>query len=64
MLIKVIYGDGLEGTVPSSNLNFLIMRREIIAFKRSDGWVHIGKDPVRKIQQSFRDSDVFLNGLS
>ncbi|KAF0219887.1 MAG: hypothetical protein FD174_1611 [Geobacteraceae bacterium] len=48
MQIRVIYLNGSAGIVDSSSLDYLINRREIAAFCRSDGWVRIGKDPTRK----------------
>ena len=47
MLIKVIYLDASAGEVDSKLLHDLIAEGKIVAFHRSDGWVEIGKDPVR-----------------
>ncbi|HTY21061.1 MAG TPA: hypothetical protein VMC44_05445 [Geobacteraceae bacterium] len=46
-LIKVIYIDNSAGVVKSSSLDHLITARRIVAFRRTEGWVKIGRDPVR-----------------
>ena len=40
MLIPVIFFDGNHGTARTSDLEYLIRTRGIIAFKRSDKWVY------------------------
>jgi hypothetical protein len=47
MIINVIYNDKSHGKVDDSNLDALISSDQIIAFRRSSGWVVIGRDPVR-----------------
>lgn len=49
MLIPVIYADDPYDMVEDRMLNELIIANKIKAFKRSDGWVRIGEDPIRKI---------------
>jgi len=49
--IKVIYNNGFEGIAFSSTLDHLINMNEIVAFCRSDGWVRIDRDPIRKSSQ-------------
>lgn len=51
MGITVIFHNGEEKKVPSYMLDYLIREHKIIAFQRSSGWVHIGRDPIRKSQQ-------------
>jgi hypothetical protein len=46
----VIFKNGEDKVVPSFKLDDLIEKKEIIAFLRSDGWVQVGRDPVRKGQ--------------
>jgi hypothetical protein len=48
MLIQVVYCDNSTDTLESFTLSSLIRAGKIKAFKRSSGWVHIGKDPIRK----------------
>ena len=47
MAILVQFKDNTYDFVLNNELNELIIAKEIIAFKRSTGWVDIGKDPVR-----------------
>jgi hypothetical protein len=47
MYINVIYFDDTPGVVDTGRLDELIQSRRIIAFRRSDGWVRVGRDPVR-----------------
>jgi hypothetical protein len=57
MEIKVIFQDGYSGVVSSSTLNYLIKNRDIIAFKRADGWAKIGRDATRNRQQPIDGPD-------
>ena len=47
MLIKVIFLDASAGEIDSKLLHNLIAEGKIVAFCRTDGWVEIGKDPIR-----------------
>jgi len=47
MLIKVIDLDASAGEVDAKELDDLISKGKIAAYQRSDGWVEIGKDPIR-----------------
>ena len=51
MGIRVIFANGEEKSVPAYMLDYLIGEKRIVAFLRSEGWVQIGSDPVRKTQQ-------------
>lgn len=46
-LIKVIYIDNSAGVVNSSTLEHLIAKGNLVAFRRSDGWAKVGRDPIR-----------------
>jgi hypothetical protein len=48
--MSVILANGEEKIVPAYMLDYLIRENKIVAFKRSDGWVQIGRDPIRKGQ--------------
>ena len=48
MLITVMYNNGSNGLVPASALEFLIEEHEVVAFWRSNGFVRVGRDPLRK----------------
>ena len=47
MLIRVRYPDGATRMVRPQLLNQLIHTRMISEFRRSNGWVRLGVDPVR-----------------
>lgn len=51
MGIKVVFVNGNEAVVPSYVLDYLIKENKISAFQRSDGWVQIGADPIRRGQK-------------
>ncbi len=53
MLIKVKYQDGTIGEVEASELDDLISSRKIKKFRRSDKWVTIGRDPIRKVTEDY-----------
>jgi hypothetical protein len=42
MLVPVIYFDGYPGKVKSDELDEMIRKRAIIAFRRSGEWVRVG----------------------
>ena len=44
MLVPVIYFDGYPGKVKSEELDEMIRRRFIAAFRRSNEWVRVGLD--------------------
>ncbi len=53
MLIKVIYSDNTADMVKNYLLEGLITSGRIVAFRRSDGWVTIGRDPVRQGRREY-----------
>ena len=50
MKMSVVFANGEVGTVPKGILDDSIREQKVIAFLRSSGWVHIGCDPIRKMQ--------------
>jgi len=48
--MSVIFANGEERIVPAYMLDYLIRENKIVAFLRSDGWVQVGRDPIRKSQ--------------
>ena len=50
MVIRARLTDGKEVEVLSYALDYLIATKMITAFLRSDGWVTIGEDKIRKKQ--------------
>ena len=49
--IKVIFNDGIARNIPAYLLDHLIREKRIIAFRRADGWVNVGRDLLRKHQR-------------
>ena len=48
--MSVIFANGEERIVPAYMLDYLIREKKIVAFLRSEGWVQVGRDPIRKSQ--------------
>jgi hypothetical protein len=48
MLIAVVYQNNETGMVEAYQLDELISSNKIKMFKRSEGWVTIGVDQIRK----------------
>ena len=48
MRIKVMYQNNEKGMVEDYQLDELISSKKIKKFLRSEGWVTIGVDPIRK----------------
>lgn len=46
--IPIVYADGMMDVVDPKSLQILIEEHAIIKFRRHDGWVCLGIDPVRK----------------
>jgi hypothetical protein len=51
MSIKVMYTNGKTGMVEHYQLDDLIASGKIKKFRRADGWVSVGKDPIRKTDE-------------
>jgi len=47
MMIRVRYPDGLTRMVRPPLLHQLIRTQKICEFRRADGWVKLGVDPIR-----------------
>jgi hypothetical protein len=47
MLIRVRYDDGSSGMVDDSILESLLSEDRILEFRRTSGWVRVGRDPIR-----------------
>ena len=47
MLIPVVLKEGHEDLVNNEELQFLLLTEKIMHFKRSDGWVVLGRDKMR-----------------
>ena len=56
MLIPVVLKGGNEELVSKDELQFLMFNKQVMFFKRSDGWAVIGRDKMR-------DQKVPYNGV-
>jgi hypothetical protein len=61
MLIAVRYNDDSEGRVDDSRLTALIATDSIRAFRRSSGWVIVGRDRVREQTAERRRKGCLIN---
>jgi hypothetical protein len=52
MSIKVMYTNGETGIVENYQLDDLIASGKIKKFRHADGWVSVGKDPIRKTNEA------------
>ena len=50
MLIPVVLKDGHEEMVSNNELHFLMSNKQVMLFKRSDGWVVPGRDKMRGLK--------------
>lgn len=48
MMIPVMYKDGSKHLVTARFLDQLLSSNQILAFRRSSGWVVVGRDPTRE----------------
>jgi hypothetical protein len=67
MLIPVVLKDGHEELVSKDELQFLMSKQQILFFKRSDGWVVLGRDNMRGLKVPYngverRQHHVFSTG--
>ena len=58
MMIRVMYHDGKTEMVRQPLLRHLITTGKIQKFRRNDGWVTVGVDPIRhKKRQPYNGAD-------
>ena len=50
MFIPVVLKDGHEELVSKDELQFLMFNKQILFFKRSGGWVVLGRDNMRALK--------------
>ena len=67
MLIPVVLKDGEEDLVSKEELQYLIGHKKVMFFRRSNGWVVIGRDKMRNLKVPYngierRQHDVFSIG--
>lgn len=53
MYVPVVLRGGKEELVSKDELQFLMVTKRIMFFKRSDGWVVIGRDSLRKESSAY-----------
>jgi len=64
MLIPVVLKDGNEELVRTDELQSLLSKKQIMFFKRFDGWVVLGRDKMRDLKVPYngverRQNNVF-----
>ncbi len=52
MFIPVVLKDGHEELVSKDEFQVMLVTKKIMFFKRSDGWVAVGRDPQRDESKS------------
>ena len=57
MMIQVQYTDGRHDMVKPQLLDRLIDSHRVAGFRRSAGWVTVGKDPIRRRRGDFGGPD-------
>ena len=57
MQIPVAFKNGKERSVSKDELEFLMETEQIMFFKRSDGWVVIGRDKLRSQSTPYSGED-------
>jgi len=50
MFIPVVLKDGHEELVSKDELQFLMFNKQLMFFKRSNGWVVLGRDKMRDLK--------------
>jgi hypothetical protein len=50
MFIPVVLKDGHEELVSKDELQLLMFNKQLMFFKRSDGWVVLGRDKMRDLK--------------
>ena len=63
MLIPVVLKDGQEELVSKDELQFLISKKQILFFKRSDGWVVPGRDNMRGLKVPYNGVERRLHNI-
>ena len=57
MLIPVLLSGGHEELVSKDELQFLMFTKQVVFFKRNDGWVVLGRDKMRNQNASYRGEE-------
>ncbi|WP_155006067.1 GSU3473 family protein [Pelobacter seleniigenes] len=62
MKIQVILNGGQERFVDKDELQFLFLTRQVFSFKRSAGWVVVGRDQMRAGNKKMTGEDRRYHG--
>ena len=57
MLIPVVLKDGHEELVSKDELQFLMFNKQLLFFKRSDGWTVLGRDQMRSQRAQYNGKE-------
>jgi len=57
MFIPVVLKDGHEELVSKDELRSLMFNKQVMSFKRSDGWVVLGRDKMRDLKVPYNGMD-------
>jgi hypothetical protein len=57
MFIPVVLKDGHEDLVSKDELRSLMFNKQVMSFKRSDGWVVLGRDKMRDLKVPYNGMD-------
>ncbi len=56
MIVPAIFSDASRRFVNSEELDELVQKKVVVAFRRSNGWVTVGYDEMRGDPESRRES--------
>ena len=67
MFIPVVFKDGHEELVGKDELQFMLANKQVVSFKRFDGWVVVGREKMRELKVPYngmerRQQNVFSLG--
>jgi hypothetical protein len=57
MLIPVVLKDGHKTLVSKDELQFLMFNKQVVLFKRSEGWAVIGRDKMRSQKAQYNGDE-------
>jgi len=52
MMIPVVFNDGREHDATRDELQYLIVTKQLMSFKRTNGWVIVDRDKMRSTRKS------------
>ena len=57
MFVPIVLKDGHEELVSKDELQFLMFNKQIMCFKRSDGWAVLGRDKMRAQRMPYNEEE-------